>query len=234
MILLGFLFVVAYLVLGEWLAKKCFFNNAKKDQTIQLHSIASGILLAAVFLEFFHKVYTVSESIIYICVTVVVFTIFYGLTHHVKHAQNPKTVMIAEKEVHLLYFLFVLLHYFVIGALFAHLAHEPVITMILVGIPLLMMKAVGGLEHIERGGEKIQHNLTVHLSVMMAMLGFILVQVVPVTDVIFLPALSFVAGAIFHLIITELFSRVRVNLKFMIAGEVVYGLIVAIPLFLGL
>jgi small-conductance mechanosensitive channel len=234
MLVTGILFVVAYLIVGEYLAHLCYYDDDQKHSKVWLHSVASGVLLAAVFLEFFHRVYTAQDALIYICITLATFTFFYGLTHHVKHAKSPSTVMIAKKEIHLFHFLFILLHYFVIGALFAYLAGGSDLVILLVGVPLLMVKAVGGLEHVDKTGLKIKHKVIFRLSVIMSVLGFSLTYLTPLVDYIFLPAISFVAGGIFHLIITELFKRFRVNISYMIIGEVTYGLLIAIPLILGI
>ena len=186
-----------------------------------MHSIASGVLITALFLFFFREIYSFDFAMPFLLVMTLSFVIFFSVNAH-QRFHNQKTKF--QRDLTLL---LEGLHYFVIGVFFAEIVELSFIETLLSAIPILLLKFV--LAYEKYNHHQTESKSEKYLMEISTVLGFVIALSISVHELFFQSALAIVAGGIFYSVISLIFTRVDVDPKIMIAGALSYGMLFFIP-----
>ncbi|MBT3407695.1 hypothetical protein HOK68_02665 [Candidatus Woesearchaeota archaeon] len=221
-----FLALLIYILIGHITKHMRVYCDDGSHWDIHLHSFASGVLFAALFFKFFFKIYTNSNVILNIFIAIITFTIFYGLNHFlIYHKYTIKKFHKIAVEFKILRFLLDFFQHFVIGGIFGHIVITNNIDAIFLIIPLLFVKLISSIEKADIliKNKKTKETFEEYFMSFITLAGFIIISQINILEIYFYFALAFVTGGIFYSIISQIFSKRKVNIFYMIVGEIIYA-----------
>ena len=221
-----FLALLIYILIGHITKHMRVYCDDGSHWDIHLHSFASGVLFAALFFKFFFKIYTNSNVILNIFIAIITFTIFYGLNHLlIYHKYTIKKFHKIAVEFKILRFLLDFFQHFVIGGIFGHIVITNNIDAIFLIIPLLFVKLISSIEKADIliKNKKTKETFEEYFMSFITLAGFIIISQINILEIYFYFALAFVTGGIFYSIISQIFSKRKVNIFYMIVGEIIYA-----------
>lgn len=123
---------------------------------------------------------------------------------------------------------------FVVGQIFGHLISLGALQILFFSLPLIISKMIDVVEKVDlvNLNSKCEPLWNKIIQTILLICGFATSIVIKIPQIVWLSMIAIVAGGLFYAIISQIFTIIKVNINYMILGELVYVLLVGIALFL--